>query len=374
MLQLVNEDLMSFAPTTYKDPKNHRLYYKLKILTSNRIIQPEGNLRRPKTDNRRNNRNVNQFINQTEKLVPVDREILRISIPGDDIQKLEKHNGNMTDINFDWNEKPMSINITDSGTYNAQIDIRCHNQGDDHANLYLIAFPFNGLIKPIEEDPKYRIYKGFISVSARPFFFNQKKYRKVLYLVVEVNKNLFKDDHKYHQDEIEISLESYALFDDKTTGEKKTDHEIMMVIVKSPDGQYSVRTSKETINHAVMMNSDGRQLWPIYTFNKNESTDYPRRNTTGNETKSRHQRNPNKNKVQKTVSREGDTLVTTNKHGIRKEIPTGSRNGDRNNYRSNYQNDNKDRSANAHGNRRPMNNRGGKPVIHTNNYRSRDQY
>ena len=226
MLNLINEELMAYSTITTNE--KGKSYTKIKVATTNKFQQYENDSRgnRNNTDNRDTYQKAPKktgatIVSNADVLKPIDREIIRISAPLKNIGDFIAQDESSKEINFDL---PMSINVDSTNKYQPHVEVRCHEQGDDRANLYVVAFPFNGMIKPIPENPQYRIYRGLIASSVRSFFFNNRKYRKVLYLVIEVNKNLFKPDHKYHTDKIDIQLESYALFTDRDTNEKKTNY------------------------------------------------------------------------------------------------------------------------------------------------------
>lgn len=337
MLNIINEELMSYS--TISTTEKGKNYTKIKVATSNKLQQYENDSRYNRDRNRDTQQETPKKAGPTAKIVsnidalkPINREIIRISAPlkniGDFIGK-EEHTAN--EIGFDL---PMSINVNAENKYQPRVEVRCHEQGDDRANLYVIAFPFNGMIKPIPENPQYRIYKGLIASSAKPFFFNNRKYRKVLYLVIEINKNLFKPDHKYHTDSIDIQFDSYALFDDRETGEKKTNCESFKLSILSADGDYATNWEYSVADEPIMMAAEpGQQLWVTYNMSEHKH------NNTHNNNSDRFKKRYNK---QKPVSVEGDMMVTTNKHGIRKEIPM------KNNHQRNQ------RSFNNRNNSKPM--------------------
>lgn len=340
MLTLINEDLMSFATTEMVDRKTGRSYTKIQVMTSNKLQQYEdrinakqygGAKRRPTTKSTAPNR----IESHSDSLLSINREILRISAPIANASPNDSSDTNYDRI-IDF-ECPMSINITYQNRFQPQVDIRCHTHGEDRANVYVIAFPFNGMIRPLEENPCYRIYKGLIASSAKPFFFNNRKYRKVLYLIIEVNKNLYREDHPHHKDTVEIDLESFALFDDRENpGKRKTNYEKCRLTFL-PQGNYIPEWTYNVIDEPVMMNVEaGRQLWPTYQFERK-----------GNQPKSQGQPGKKLKNGQKPVTVEGDMLVTTNRHGIRKEMPMPNRN------RPNF---------NGGGKRRPQTT--GKPKFH----------
>lgn len=337
MFKLINEDLMSYEPVEVFDKKTQKSFTKLKVVTSNKIQQYEGsrnfqNRSQPYQSNhtyieRSTSSNRNGIENTSEKLLPVNREILRISAP-------LKTMGNF--VGYDSRELmfdlPMSINVDCANQYKPLVEIRCHERGEDRANIYVVAFPFNGMIRPIVQNPQYRIYKGLIASSAKPFFYQSRRYRKVLYLIIEPNKNLFNKDHKYHTDSIDIALESFSIYTDRDTSEKKTNYEKMVLSIISAEGDSNISWEYETINKPVYMNTETSEpLWETYTFEKRET----QFNGTSNSRKFEHTKsNKNNNPPQRV---EGNTIITTNKHGIRKEVTINNR---RSNHRDNaYSND-----------------------------------
>lgn len=326
MLNLINEELMAYSTITTNE--KGKSYTKIKVATSNKLQQYENDTRhnRNNRDNREEYRkepkksNGATIVSNADVLKPIDREIIRISAPLKNIGDFIAQDEMSREINFDL---PMSINVDSTNKYQPRVEVRCHEQGDDRANLYVVAFPFNGMIKPIPENPQYRIYRGLIASSARSFFFNNRKYRKVLYLVIEVNKNLFNPDHKYHTDKIDIQLESYALFTDRETNEKKTNCEVFKLSVVSAVGEYISEWEYNTVDEAIMMTVEpGQQLWTTYDMNAH-------RDNHKNNTHNNGDFKKKNNSKQKAVTYEGDMMVTTNKHGIRKEIPMNNR-GNRN--------------------------------------------
>jgi hypothetical protein len=140
--------------------------------------------------------------------------------------------------------------------------------------------------------------------------------------VIEINKNLFNPDHKYHTNSIPIQLESYALFYDRETGERNTNCEIFKLTIESANGDYTIDWNYSIANEAIMMTAEpGQQLWTTYDMNANKN------NTKNDNYKKRFNK-------QKPMVIEGDTIVTTNRHGIRKEIPV------KNNHHRNYKSTN----------------------------------
>lgn len=344
MLNLINEELMAYSTITTNEKGKE--YTKIKVATSNKLQQYENDTRNNRRDHQQapiRSRHGN-IVSKVDALKSINREIIRISAPLKNIGDFIAQDESSKEINFDL---PMSIKVDSTNKYQPHVEVRCHEQGDDRANLYIVAFPFNGMIKPIPENPQYRIYRGLIASSARPFFFNNRKYRKVLYLVIEINKNLFNPEHKYHTDNIDIQLESFALVTDRETGEQKTNCEKFTVSVLSANGDYSLDWEYNTVDEAIMMAVEpGQQLWTTYVMNNQNhrpNTNNVRRENTRNtfdrkpavETEKKFTNRSNNKQKQVTI--EGDMMVTTNKHGIRKEIPMRNNRGYNN--RNNGKND-----------------------------------
>ena len=336
MLKIVNEELMSYS--TIDVIANGQEFTKIKVATSNKLQQYENDSRDNRangknTDNRKPNNNMKgsskvNIVSNVEQLKPINREIIRISAPLKNIGDFIAQPSESKTVDFDL---PMTVNVSSNGRQQ-NVEVRCHEQGDDKANVFVIAFPFNGMIKPIPQNPQYRIYKGLIASSAKPFFFNNRKYRKVLYLIVEFNKNLFNPEHKYHTDEIAIQFDSYSLFTDKESNAQKTTCETFLLRIFSENGDYATHWEYNVADEAIMMTAEpGQNLWTTFDVNAVKNS----RNAAQKSAKPEYTtKKPNK---QKQVVVEGDMMVTTNKHGIRKEIPIkqGNQKNRNNNSRSN---------------------------------------
>ena len=161
MLNLINEELMAYSTITTNE--KGKSYTKIKVATSNKLQQYENDSRgnRNNTDNKDTYQKAlpkktgATIVSNADVLKPIDREIIRISAPLKNIGDFIAQDEMNREINFDL---PMSINVDSTNKYQPRVEVRCHEQGDDRANLYVVAFPFNGMIKPIPENPQYRIY------------------------------------------------------------------------------------------------------------------------------------------------------------------------------------------------------------------------
>lgn len=346
MLNIINEELMAYS--TVSTMEKGKQYTKIKVATSNKLQQYENDSRY--TKNRDDQRPIKKertspsvqvgITSRVEALKPINREIIRISAPLKNIGDFEAQPIESRSVEFDL---PMSVNVNSTNKYQPLVEVRCHEQGDDRANVYVVAFPFNGMIKPIPENPQYRIYKGLIASSAKPFFFNNRKYRKVLYMVIEINKNLFKPDHKYHTDSIKIDFESFALFDDRETGDKKTNCEKFSLIILSGDGEYATNWEYTVADEPIMMAAEpGQQLWVTYDMSAHKTNAHQNAQNFNNRGTSKE--GYKKNNKQSNYTIEDGMMVTTNKHGIRKEIPMNNHQRNNRNYRDNNQSQRKPKS------------------------------
>lgn len=224
------------------------------------------------------------------------------------------------------------------------------NSDRDYTNTYLLAIPFNGIIKPIELDPKYRIYKGLMITSRSGFNCNFSKYFKCLYLIVEPNLKLFNPEHKYHCDEIKIDIDTY---DHSKVGYTHT----VTTIRFDENGavQYSEftdETYKTQPDDWYIPDQDNKKsIWQTFKFEKREDREAKEHNEASNNDNSTredkftnksfnspafsmknddaHYNDKPKHKKQKRGGgkksssgyRSGDYYITTNKNGIRQEIP-----------------------------------------------------
>lgn len=294
MLTILNEELYSFEALNGTDPRTKKDSFKLVVSTSNKLV------RYSRRNENYNNRNTPKPKNGIDISTPgvevLSREIISILTPSDDPMQ--------------FCNLPISLKVSENMKGIPMVSVRCLGEDDkNNSNLFLLAFPFNGMIQPIAEDPKYHIYKGLIGTSVRPFFFNGRRYRKILYLVIEPHMALFNPEHTYHTKKIEIKLESFAIYRDRETQEEKTNHETYTFTVLGADGMYTENWEHETVDHAITIDSNSATpLWTTFKFNNmksaNSSTPIPP-----------------KKKGQKDGYVQGSTYITTNKHGIRKEVP-----------------------------------------------------
>lgn len=224
--------------------------------------------------------------------IPLNKELMKINAP--EIRAVM--------------DNPMRIKVYDNERSQPQVELNTlMDNYTNKANIYIVGVPFNGTIKPIPEDPKYRIYKGALVVSATPFMFHKRSYSKILYLIIEPNLNLFNPDHKYHTDTIELKIESY----DRV----RPAHETYTLTITNGAGEYKEEWTFDKISQEEYqegVKTDQLEIWKTFKFEKKEeSEESVGRSSAGKKSAKKNHKDYIK----------GDVLITTNKHGIRKEVP-----------------------------------------------------
>ena len=336
MLTFVNEELFSYATKHEVNAQTKKEILQLSVSTSNYLVTYAKGSKMDKYHNPQQDQKINKNhdidMRDNPSIVPINREILSVNYVSDDQASNPSQLMN----------QPTSLKVTENNRGIPQVSVRClKDNSENKSDIYVVAFPFNGMILPIPEDPTYRIYKGMIMSSVRPFYFKGRRYRKILYLVIEPHRALFNQNHKYHTDTISLKLESYAIYKDKDTGDEKTNHETFHLDMMQNSCNYG--WEYEIMDEAFRIEAvPDKPLWVTFKFtqkdsNKNQSHRQNPQNQDSDNPFSGRTPNPAKKKNgQKNGYVEGNTYVTTNKNGIRKEVPIRNNN---NSYRKNDKND-----------------------------------
>lgn len=322
MLNFVNEELFSYHAKTEKNSQSGKEILQLSVATSNFLVAYAKGSKLDKYHNPQEDQKINKKrdidMRDNPKIEPINREIMTVSYVSED--QLNDPSLLMT--------QSTSLKVTENQRGIPMVTARCLREDSlNKSNLYVIAFPFNGMLTPIAEDPRYRIYKGMIMSSVRPFYFKNRRYRKILYLVVEPHMALFDKNHKHHVDEIDIKMESFAIYKDRESGDEKTNHE---TFVLSLTDQGSVaRWDYDIMNEAYHINPDPTtSLWTTFKFESKPNGERKFNKSQNSDNRNYQNRGNNKShNGQKPGYVEGNTYVTTNKHGIRKEVPITQNNG-----------------------------------------------
>jgi hypothetical protein len=106
----------------------------------------------------------------------------------------------------------MHISITEVETGKNNVLLRSTKDVQRDKDIFILAFPFNGIVKPIPEIKEIRILKGIIvSSNSYSVKWEEKRYRKILYLVFQINPNILNNVG------FKMNLESYQLLKNKTS-------------------------------------------------------------------------------------------------------------------------------------------------------------
>jgi len=120
----------------------------------------------------------------------------------------------------DYNKENISALVSsDTGAHKCVIRSSAKNKYD--SEIYCVAIPFNGIMTPIESTEDYKILKGMLVASDKySINHNNRKYKKVLYLMLDVNKrNLFGNEETGEEGkEIVIKFESHYSMYKKENG------------------------------------------------------------------------------------------------------------------------------------------------------------
>lgn len=325
MVAFINEGLFSFQTKTEMNTQGHSIM-QLMVASSNFLVTYAKGSKMDKYHNPKDPKIINKQhdidMRNNPKIEPINRELVSINYINDKIAE------NPTLLQ----DQATSIKVVDNVKGIPTVSVRClRPESQNKSNLFVIAFPFNGMLLPIPEDPCYRIYKGMIIPSVRPFYFNGRRYRKILYLVVEPHMALFNPEHKHHKDVISVKLDSYAIYKDRETGDEKTNHETLTVNIQENTSEAVWEYDTMDESYRIAPNVD-TPLWTTFKFEP--KAEKPRKNTgkvDGGDSddsftpKKRFNNSKPKN-GQRAGYIEGNTYVTTNKHGIRKEVPLKSSN------------------------------------------------
>ena len=231
MLNIVNELLFSFNTEKKTNLKSNEEFYKLSINTSTKVVR-----KNPQTGE-----------------------------PGHSIRTFAC----LTSPEKSYTDYNMIIKSYDNEYGKRSVMFRAVKESNYNANIFVIAFPFNGIIKPIPRDKKYRIHKGMISMSDEySISFNNKKYRKILYLVIEPYMKIFEGDADHEAvDELVIPLESYSIIKDKdnpiATATKSNYDAMFLHITK--DG-YTIEWKNGEVEYTDMTQYKNIPLYNLYSW------------------------------------------------------------------------------------------------------------
>ena len=155
MLTFVNEELFAYATKHEVNSQTKKEILQLGVSTSNFLVGYAKGSKMDKYHNPQKDQKINKKhdidMRDNPSIVPINREILTVNYVSDA----------QTNEPSLLMSQPTSLKVTESSRGIPQVTIRCLKENSENkSDIYVIAFPFNGMITPIPEDPKYRIYKG----------------------------------------------------------------------------------------------------------------------------------------------------------------------------------------------------------------------
>lgn len=173
--------------------------------------------------------------------------------------------------NEDYNSNNTAISRVKLNSGNTKVSIKSSDRNKYDSRIFLIALPFNGLAKPLEESHLYKIHRGVIVNSKkRDIKFGDATYKKVLYLMITLNESVFSEDHKYHTDEIVLPFISYNLESVSPDKDPETVMTTTTITFTVDDARYlSESASSEPVNPKDFTG----QLFKIYDKKQTENAE-----------------------------------------------------------------------------------------------------
>lgn len=228
MLHIINEALFSFNAEQGNN-EEHGAFSKLSINTSPSIMRKQ---------------------QDGDEIVPSVRTFARLVSP-----------------TKDYHEHKLAVSTKYLENNHVQVLLKSTPEVQYDTTVYLVAFPFNGIILPIPESDQYRIQKGIVSVSEQySVQFNNRKFKKVLYLMITPKMSLFSAESEDHVDNIPITFHSYSYNKPKDeydrTHEPKSTHESMTLNISATGCE--VAWNKETVPSLDMSQYKGTPLFTLY--------------------------------------------------------------------------------------------------------------
>lgn len=246
MINIINENLFSFNTEERENEKTGDTYYKLSINSSSKIVRK----------------------NQNGELVHTIRTFATLFSP-------EKAYSNYNTL--------ISVKDSEDGRKRF-VTLKAVKESSYNANVFMVAFPFNGIIKPIPFNKVCRIHKGMISISDDyNIQFNGRNYHKVLYLMLEPYMKIFAGDENHEAvDHLDIPIESYSIVRDKRnpSNPPKSNHEVMTIHI-TKDG-YTVTWKTELVDFVDMSQYKSTPLYQLYTRPNANTNTSSNSNTTPN--------------------------------------------------------------------------------------------
>ena len=165
----------------------------------------------------------------------------------------------------------MSVYTTTNKSGNPNVSLRTSERYTSDTDVFLIAIPFNGFIQEIEKSSNYRIYRGFVVHSDKKNIkFNGQTYKKVAYMMVTINSKVFDEEHKYHTDKIDLTINTFNLESDGASDEKQTVQTTTSISFTNNNGDILVDVVRDSAVVEPVDANDfkNKAIFPIFRDNK----------------------------------------------------------------------------------------------------------
>lgn len=180
----------------------------------------------------------------------------------------------------DYSNYKHIVSVRENEYKKRSVLIRATEEARRDANIILVAFPFNGLIKPIAPSKNFRIYKGIIASSDTYNIQHEGfSYKKILYFVIEPNMILFDND----EDLAKIPIEFVAVSYNKKDNERVTMSHTLEILI-SRDGTVVYDTKIEEIEPIDMSQYKGMKLYQQFEIKPRTNKPQNRDNYTKDKT------------------------------------------------------------------------------------------
>ena len=137
------------------------------------------------------------------------------------------------------------------------------------SHCIVVAFPYNGILKPFPEKMPFRIIRAFIAHSHfYTISFEGKKYNKCLYMVIVPNMQLLEETAKFKKDKLYFKIDSFEPVkpiegQDETTDKKCYQRSLSIQVTK--DG-VSSRIMERVVDFVDTKEFDGKPIWNLFKF------------------------------------------------------------------------------------------------------------
>lgn len=230
MITFINEDLLKFEDVE-KNLKNGSIEHVISISSATNIVQ--------KTPDK------------------VDGEKMynkKVIIPIADIVS--------KDSNYQT-EKLRFVSIKRAHNDNLKIIADSKTPFDSH--FIVIAFPYNGTLKPLPEKMPFRIVRGIIAHSHYyTIKYNGKKYNKCLYMVIVPNMKMLEEENPSRRDTLYFKIDAFNPIKENGEITSKSLQQTLSIHITKND--VSARTMERVVDSINIKDFEERPVWKLFSL------------------------------------------------------------------------------------------------------------